>query len=106
MRSTFLDIAARERGPTLSMSLNFSNTADMTHGAATSTRRPVLSGAILFTEPATALVATAPPKEWPTTAANGPNNSSACRTASTAPAMVSLRPPDWPCPGRSSETTL
>ena len=46
-----------------------------------------------------------PPNEWPRTAANGPNLSPALRTASTASAMFSRRPDDWPWPGRSIATT-
>ena len=52
-------------------------------GAAISTSRPAASGGMFLTEPAIALAATAPPKEWPTVAANGPNHSPATRAAST-----------------------
>ncbi len=104
--STRSAMATCERGPTLSMRLKSSKIAGSELGAAISTSRSAATGWMPLTEPATALAATAPPKEWPTIAANGPNHSPATLAASTALTMFRRRPCDWPWPGRSSETTL
>ena len=93
------------RGPRFRKRPKSSKIIGIELGAASSTSRSVRTAGTLATEPTAALTATAPPKECPTIASNGPNHVSAAATAATAFAMLSRRPDEAPCPGRSSAMT-